>query len=80
MVIYQDSRDVYWFGSWKQGCTDTTASRWSIYNRTRFAPDSRIDEFKEDESGNMYFASFCSKIQTIVRLTEIHYNIVAGHR
>ena len=66
MVIYQDSRDVYWFGSWETGVYRYDGKSLVHFTTEHGLPDNRIDEFKEDESGNMYFTS-CAPRSTIVR-------------
>jgi ligand-binding sensor domain-containing protein len=57
MAIYQDSKKVYWFGSWKSGLY-----RWDGKSITHFTTKDglahdRIDEIREDKYGNLYFNS-----------------------
>ena len=65
MVIYQDSRDVYWFGSWETGVYRYDGKSLVHYTTEHGLPNNSIDEIKEDGSGNMYFTS-CAPKSTIV--------------
>jgi ligand-binding sensor domain-containing protein len=54
MLVYQDKKNNYWFGSWETGlyCYDGKA----ILNFTTKSglPHNRVEEIKEDKSGNIY--------------------------
>ncbi len=73
MVVYQDKRNNYWFGSWKTGVyrydpsTSLKTGGKTLVNYTaKHGLPNRIDEIKEDQSGNIYFTS-CSPNSTIVK-------------
>ncbi len=66
MVIYQDSKNTYWFGSWKTGVYKYDGKELINYTTKHGLPNNRIDEIKEDESGNIYFTS-CHPNSTIVK-------------
>ena len=64
MVIYQDQKNRYWFGSWDRGvyCFDGTTL--INYSTKHGLANNRIDEIKEDASGNIYFTG-CHPTSTI---------------
>ncbi len=65
MLVYQDKEDNYWFGSWEDGLyryDGKTILHFTIQNGL---PQNRIDEIKEDNSGNIYFAFAASS--TIIK-------------
>ena len=66
MVIYQDSKDVYWFGSWETGVYKYDGKTITNYTTKHGLANNRIDEIKEDQSGNIYFTS-CYPGSTISR-------------
>jgi len=66
MVIYQDQKNVYWFGSWETGVYKYDGKTLMHYTTKHGLPHNRIDEIKEDESGNIYFTS-CHPNSTITR-------------
>ncbi|RMB61029.1 hypothetical protein EAX61_05995 [Dokdonia sinensis] len=57
MVIFQDSRNDYWFGSWEAGVYKYDGQTIVNYNIEHGLLDNRVDEIKEDEFGNIYFSS-----------------------
>ena len=57
MVIYQDRKDVYWFGSWETGVYKYDGKALIHYTTEHGLLNNRIDEIKEDQFGNIYFAS-----------------------
>lgn len=59
MVVYQDKKNIYWFGSWENGVYRYDGTTILHYTTKRGLPYNRIDEIKEDRSGNIYFNS-CS--------------------
>ena len=65
MVIYQDKKGVYWFGSWETGVYRYDGKSLVHYTTEHGLPNNSIDEIKEDGSGNMYFTS-CAPKSTIV--------------
>lgn len=66
MVIYQDKKDIYWFGSWNNGIYRYDGKTLINYTVKHGLPNNRIDEIKEDLSGNIYFAS-CHLKSTIIK-------------
>jgi ligand-binding sensor domain-containing protein len=61
MVIYQDKKNIYWFGSWETGVYRYDGKSIINYTTKHGLLNNRIDEIKEDESGKMYFISCNSK-------------------
>ncbi len=57
MVIYQDKKDNYWFGSWETGVYRYDGNTLIQFTTTHGLPNNRIDEIKEDQFGNIYFSS-----------------------
>ncbi|MBU2019896.1 MAG: hypothetical protein KJ941_09645, partial [Bacteroidetes bacterium] len=57
MVVYQDKKDVYWFGSWETGVYKYDGKDLVNYTTKHGLLNNRIDEIKEDEFGNIYFGS-----------------------
>ena len=55
MVIYQDKSNTYWFGSWDSGVYRYDGSSLINYTTKDGLINNRIDEIKEDKSGNLYF-------------------------
>ena len=57
MVVYQDKKNNYWFGSWKTGVYKYDGKEIVNYTTEHGLINNRIDEIKEDNSGNIYFVS-----------------------
>ncbi len=57
MVIYQDKKNTYWFGSWETGVYKYDGRKLVNYTTKHGLLNNRIDEIKEDEFGNIYFGS-----------------------
>jgi ligand-binding sensor domain-containing protein len=57
MVVYQDRKNVYWFGSWETGVYKYDGNELVNYTTKNGLLNNRIDEIKEDEFGNIYFGS-----------------------
>ena len=57
MVVYQDSKDIYWFGSSETGVYRYDGNEFVNYTTKHGLLNNRIDEIKEDELGNLYFGS-----------------------
>jgi ligand-binding sensor domain-containing protein len=66
MVIYQDKKNTYWFGSWETGVYRYDGKTLINYTTKHGLHNNRVDEIKEDKSGNIYFIS-CSPKSTIVK-------------
>ncbi|THD32217.1 MAG: hypothetical protein DI588_08980 [Flavobacterium johnsoniae] len=56
MVIYQDRKNNYWFGSWKTGVYKYDGKTLINYTIKHGLYTDRVDDIKEDKSGNLYFA------------------------
>lgn len=57
MVVYQDKKNNYWFGSWESGVYKYDGEKLINYTTDDGLLNNRIDEIKEDEFGNIYFTS-----------------------
>ncbi|TXG35642.1 ligand-binding sensor domain-containing protein [Seonamhaeicola maritimus] len=57
MVIFQDSKNDYWFGSWETGIYKYDGKTIVNYTTKHGLLNNRIDEIKEDIFGNIYFSS-----------------------
>ena len=57
MVVYQDKKNVYWFGSWETGVYKYDGKELVNYTTKHGLLNNRIDEIKEDKLGNIYFVS-----------------------
>ena len=66
MVVYQDKKNIYWFGSWETGVYSYDGKTLINYTTKHGLPNNRVDEIKEDKSGNLYFTS-CSPNSTIAK-------------
>lgn len=66
MVVYQDKKNVYWFGSWETGVYSYDGKTLINYTTKHGLPNNRVDEIKGDELGNIYFVS-CYPQSTIVK-------------
>jgi ligand-binding sensor domain-containing protein len=64
MVVYQDKKNVYWFGSWETGVYRYDGKTIINYTTKNGLAQNRVDEIKEDKSGNIYFNS-CHPNSTI---------------
>ncbi|KOY86398.1 hypothetical protein AD998_09800 [bacterium 336/3] len=56
MVIYQDSKNTYWFGSWETGVYKYDGKTLINYTTKHGLHSNRVDDIKEDKSGNIYFS------------------------
>ena len=57
MVVFQDKKNNYWFGSWETGVYKYDGKTIVNYTTLHGLLNNRIDEIKEDNFGNIYFAS-----------------------
>lgn len=55
MVIYQDRKTNYWFGSWQDGLFKYDGKSIIHYSAAHGLPSNRVEEIKEDIQGNIYF-------------------------
>jgi len=55
MLVYQDKKNNYWFGSWEDGLYKYDGKSMLHFTTKNGFPNNRIDEIKEDNSGNIYF-------------------------
>jgi ligand-binding sensor domain-containing protein len=58
MVVYQDKKNNYWLGSWQDGLYKYDGHTIIHYTTKQGLPHNRIDEIKEDQSGNIYINTF----------------------
>ena len=56
MVIYQDKKNTYWFGSWETGVYSYDGKTLINYTTKHGLYNNRVDDIKEDKSGNIYFS------------------------
>lgn len=54
MVIYQDKKNNYWFGSWKNGLYKYDGKTILHFTTKHGLPDNRVEEIKEDKLGNIF--------------------------
>lgn len=66
MVIYQDKKNNYWFGSWDNGLYKYDGKTILHFTTKHGLPNNRIDEIKEDKFGNMYFVC-CHPKSSVVK-------------
>ncbi len=57
MLVFQDSKNDYWFGSWETGLYRYDGNTLTNYTTKHGLHSNRIDEIKEDKFGNIYFSS-----------------------
>lgn len=76
MAVYQDKENVYWFGSWETGVYRFDGKALINYSTEHGLPTNRIDEIKEDKSGNLYFTSFYPK-PTIIKFDGVTFTALA---
>ncbi len=55
MLVYQDKKNNYWFGSWETGVYRYDGKSFINYTTKHGLQNNRIDEIKEDKFGNIYF-------------------------
>lgn len=55
MIVYQDKKNHYWFGSWEEGLYRYDGKTILHFTTKHGLSANRIDEIKEDNFGNMYF-------------------------
>jgi ligand-binding sensor domain-containing protein len=74
MAVYQDTKNNYWFGSWKDGLYKFDGKSIIHYTTKDGLPSNRVEEIKEDKHGNLYFNTSKGLCQfdgdRLVRLTE----------
>jgi ligand-binding sensor domain-containing protein len=77
MIIYQDKKKVYWFGSWQSGVYQYDGKTLINYTTKNGLQNNRIDEIAEDSLGNIYFISL-SPTATITKFDGQKFtNIIA---
>jgi ligand-binding sensor domain-containing protein len=54
MVVFQDSKQQYWFGSWEDGLYRYDGKTILHFTTKDGLPHNRIEEIKEDSKGNLY--------------------------
>lgn len=75
MVVYQDKKNVYWFGSWEKGVYRYDGNTIINFTTKHGLANNRIDEIEEDKLGNIYFIS-CSPQSTIVKFNGQSFTVV----
>ena len=55
MLVYQDTKENYWFGSWEDGLYRYDGKTILHFTTKDGLSSNRIDEIKEDKLGNIYF-------------------------
>jgi ligand-binding sensor domain-containing protein len=55
MVLYHDKKNTYWFGSWETGVYRYDGKTLINYTTKHGLHNNRVDDIKEDKSGNIYF-------------------------
>jgi ligand-binding sensor domain-containing protein len=65
MVVYQDKKNIYWFGSWETGVYRYDGKSLINYTTKHGLSNNRIDAINEDQNGNLFFTS-CHPNSTIV--------------
>lgn len=53
MVIFQDSKNNYWFGSWETGLYKYDGKAILHFTTENGLPHNRVEEIKEDKAGNI---------------------------
>ncbi|MFV0389776.1 MAG: hypothetical protein ACK5NT_13605 [Pyrinomonadaceae bacterium] len=48
MVVYQDKKNVYWFGSWETGVYRYDEKKLINYTTKHGLPNNRVDEIQQD--------------------------------
>lgn len=66
MLVYHDRQNNHWFGSWDTGVYRYDGITLLNYTTEHGLPNIRIDEIKEDASGNVYFTS-CHPTPSVVK-------------
>ena len=66
MVVYQDKKNTYWFGSWDTGVYRYDGKTLVNYTTKQGLQNNRIDEITEDKFGNIYFIG-CHPNSTITK-------------
>lgn len=56
MVVYQDKKNTYWFGSWETGVYRYDGKTLINYTTKHGLQSNRVDDIIEDKLGNIYFA------------------------
>ena len=77
MVVYQDKRNIYWFGSWETGVYRYDGKTLVNYTTKHGLPHNRVDEIKEDASGNIYFNG-CYPFSAITRFNGRSFSVLTA--
>ena len=57
MVVFQDKKGIYWFGSWETGLYRYDGITLINFTTKHGLPSNRIDEIQEDELGTIFITS-----------------------
>ena len=66
MLVYQDKKNNYWFGSWETGLYKYDGKTILHFTTKDGLSHNRIDEINEDKFGNIYFNTTSVLIQRFV--------------
>lgn len=77
MVVYQDKKNVYWFGSWETGVYQYDGKTLINYTTKHGLFNNRIDEIKEDEFGAIYFGS-ANATSSIAKFDGTHFTTLTA--
>ncbi|HEX5625084.1 MAG TPA: hypothetical protein VFX48_03625, partial [Saprospiraceae bacterium] len=55
MLVYQDTKDNHWFGSWEDGLYHYDGKTLLHFTVKDGLPHPRIEDIREDELGRLYF-------------------------
>lgn len=72
MLVYNDMKNNYWFGSWENGLYQYNGKFILHYSLKNGLPSNRVDEIKEDQNGNVYFNTG----NQIVKFDGNHFRII----
>lgn len=72
MLVYQDKKNNYWFGSWDDGLYKYDGKTIFHFTTKNGFLNNRIDEIKEDSSGNVYFNTSSG----IIKFDGANFNIL----
>lgn len=74
MVIYQDKKNNYWFGSWQEGLYKYDGKAIVHFTEKNGLAANRVEEIKEDKQGNIYINTtkglYQYKGNSFLKLTE----------
>lgn len=72
MAIYQDKKNVYWFGSWQDGLYKYDGKSIIHFTTKHGLPSNRVEEIKEDKQGDIYF----NTSKGIIKFNGYHFSLL----